>query len=133
MPTKPMDARARLGRATRTNDAGCQEWILSRDRLGYGRLKISLGDRQSFRFTSAHRFAWELTNGPIPDGMNVLHACDNRACCNPAHLFLGTQKDNMIDMHAKGRGAKGYRRDPATCSANAKRRAAIDTARKAKP
>jgi DNA-binding XRE family transcriptional regulator len=51
-----------------------------------------------------HRVAWELTYGPILDGLFVLHHCDNRPCCNPAHLFLGTQMDNVNDMVAKGRG-----------------------------
>jgi hypothetical protein len=60
--------------------------------------------------------------------MNVLHRCDNRSCCNPGHLFLGTQRDNMLDMHAKGRGPKGFKRDPKICSENAKKRAATQHA-----
>lgn len=57
----------------------------------------------------AHRVAYELAIGPIPDGLNVLHSCDNRPCCNPSHLFIGTQLDNMADMTAKGRqGMRGH-------------------------
>lgn len=50
---------------------------------------------------------WEWEKGEIPEGLQILHKCDNRACVNPDHLFLGTQKDNMDDMNAKGRGASG--------------------------
>lgn len=51
----------------------------------------------------AHRAAWDEEVGPIPDGMNVLHSCDNRACVNIEHLFLGSHTDNMQDMVSKGR------------------------------
>lgn len=55
------------------------------------------------KYVSAHRVAWTVTNGPVPAGMCVLHKCDNRICCNPAHYFLGTKKDNNDDKMRKGR------------------------------
>lgn len=79
----------------------CWEWTGYRGLTGYG----------SFRWNNAHhvvhRISWTLSNGPIPDGMKVLHRCDNRPCVRPDHLFLGTQTDNMRDMSQKGRGRGG--------------------------
>lgn len=64
---------------------------------GYGRVRR--GNKES----PAHRVAYELTNGPIQDGLQACHHCDNKLCVNPAHIFLGTQKDNMQDCAKKGR------------------------------
>lgn len=62
------------------------------------------------RTHGAHRIAYALGNGDIPEGAYILHRCDNRACCNPAHLFLGDHVTNMRDMHAKGRFGGGRRK-----------------------
>lgn len=81
----------------------CWEWSAGRVSAGYG----AVWDNSIGRHRHAHRLAWEIVNGPIPDGQWVLHRCDNPPCCNPSHLFLGTQADNDADRTAKGRGIHG--------------------------
>lgn len=77
----------------------CWTWTLAKNRSGYGIFKSNaIGGRGL-----AHRLAYELEVGPIPEGMVVCHRCDNPPCCNPDHLFLGTRADNNRDMASKGR------------------------------
>jgi len=83
-----------------TKGAGCWEWTASTDHKGYG--KLAEGGRQG-RTLSAHRVSYELNVGPIPDGLLVLHRCDNPPCVRPDHLFVGTHTDNAQDMAKKGR------------------------------
>jgi hypothetical protein len=75
----------------------CWEWTGRRDSDGYGTFSVKCYP------TRAHRFAWTQANGAIPDGLHVLHHCDNPPCVNPAHLFVGTNRDNHEDKMAKGR------------------------------
>ena len=86
--------------------ADCWEWSASRNRFGYG--KFGVGNK----IKKAHRVAYELEIGSIPKGMCVLHKCDNRACVNPDHLWIGTQGDNIRDMWAKGRANMNGIRNP---------------------
>jgi len=81
---------------------GCWEWTAT-TRNGYGRLVVGSRSRGTRKTVSAHRYAYESLVGIVPDGLCVLHKCDNRRCVNPIHLFVGTKEDNAKDMVAKGR------------------------------
>lgn len=84
----------------------CWPWLAGRA-CGYGVVQVA-GKQQK-----THRLAFEKHHGPIPAGMFVCHSCDNPPCVNPAHLFLGSPKDNIEDMMQKGRQARGHRTNTA--------------------
>ena len=85
----------------------CIEWQGARDARGYGMTTVH------YRTHHAHRVEWEKVHGPIPEGLYVLHKCDNPPCINVEHLFLGTHADNMRDRNTKGRQARGERHSQA--------------------
>ena len=89
-------------RVDRRGPDDCWEWQGAMNRYGYGRVYWPKRGP-----VLAHRVAYELEHGPIPEGLFVCHHCDNRRCVNELHLFLGTARDNALDMMAKGRWSCG--------------------------
>lgn len=83
-------------------NGSCLEWQGSRLPKQYGVISVKEDDRIVRRYT--HRVMWKESRGPIPDGMCILHRCDNPPCINIDHLFLGSVQDNIRDMWSKGRG-----------------------------
>ncbi len=99
-----IELSARLRAKTVIADSGCWEYTGGLNGSGYGNIW------DSGRTRSAHVVAYELGVGPVPEGLSVLHTCDNRKCVNPTHLFVGTTQDNIDDMISKGRdGFKGIK------------------------
>jgi len=79
----------------------CWEWMAGKNKSGYGQFHYG-------NLWGAHRFSWLLHNGAIAEGLFVCHVCDNKGCVNPAHLFLGTNQDNLQDASKKGRTARQH-------------------------
>jgi len=88
------------------SDDECWEWTRCKVRGGYG--WFNTGEK----YFLAHRFAWKFTYGDIPLGMLVCHTCDNPPCCNPKHLWIGTDKDNAVDRVKKNRQSRGTTNHP---------------------
>ena len=100
----PRGFATRFWARVRKRKRGCWEWQGYRAPSGYGVLQArKIHDAPLL----AHRVAWRLRRGPIPDGAHVLHRCDNPRCVRLSHLFLGTQSDNNADRQSKGRTASG--------------------------
>lgn len=85
------------------DENSCWDWTEALNSSGYGKFSIGYGEIR------VHRYMWELENGPVPNGMVVMHICDRPICCRPSHLKLGTPRDNIDDMMAKGRQLSGER------------------------
>lgn len=81
--------------------SGCWEWTGTTNRQGYGVVGLFIDGRPIG--IPAPRLQWMHSHGPIPDGLVIMHTCDNPPCINPDHLALGTQASNLTDMRAKGR------------------------------
>jgi hypothetical protein len=92
-----------LNKSVRNDISGCLEFMGGCDKKGYGRIRsVDLNE------VLAHRISWILNYGKIPDGMHVLHKCDNPRCIEPSHLFIGTNNDNVKDKVLKGRQQRLY-------------------------
>lgn len=104
---KVFDNRVNRGSPGPDRPNQCWLWTGRRTARGYGVLTVR------GRKVKAHRLAYRLHHGAIPNGLNVLHKCDNPICVNPTHLFLGTHADNVLDMMQKGRISRGEDRPAA--------------------
>ena len=100
-PTMPVSERIKMNVVVRPW-TGCWEWKGRKER-GYGRTIIGSRKDGTRKTIAAHRLSYETFVGPIPDGMEVCHKCDNPCCVNPDHLFVGTRQDNIDDRESKHR------------------------------
>lgn len=113
--SKEAAAKYLLDRVTIDRD-GCFNWVLGRDRSGYGRPGVpkafvdagyQIREPQRFAHAYAHRLSYWLFRGELDDSLDVCHHCDNPSCINPAHLYLATPKKNIADCIARGRICRG--------------------------
>jgi hypothetical protein len=87
-----------MDRVTTNNPAACWEWTMGTDGSGYGIMAVKLVNgpgKYGWRASRVHRIVWTVVNGPIPAGLVIDHTCINRLCCNPAHLQVVTQAENV--------------------------------------
>jgi hypothetical protein len=98
-----LDIKERLLSKIKVDDNGCWLWTGFKGNSGYGNFEINNNKKDGRVTMKVHRLSYEIFKGPIPEGMLVCHTCDVRECCNPEHLWLGTQQQNIADMMAKGR------------------------------
>lgn len=114
---KPSDIERFLVKVEKIPFHSCWEWGAGKYKRGYGLFVLKRKNRP------AHRISWIIHKGQIPNGLFVCHKCDNPGCVNPSHLFLGTQTDNMKDMHSK----KRHRWSKATTCVNGHKRTEENT------
>jgi hypothetical protein len=93
-------------RVSKQGDDDCWEWTAGKQKDGYGAIRVTRkSDGRSVKVQS-HRLSYMIHVGDIPESLIVIHSCDNPPCCNPKHLRLGDQHDNMQDKYSKGRSGQ---------------------------
>jgi hypothetical protein len=131
IPSRPAPLVLRILDNTTVDVNGCWLWMGYRTQQGYGLITVADGSRSGLSIP-VHRVVYQLVNGVVPSEMFVCHHCDVPQCCNPEHLFIGTNQENTADKMRKGREARGERQGSARLTAPdvleiRRRRAAGDT------